>query len=270
MTDSTPQFGTAEYPSAPGTDTCKSCKQAITGRYYRINGSLACERCTEQVKTQIPKDSHSAFVRGLAFGIGGAILGLILYSGFGILTGIVIGYISLAVGFIVGKAIRFGSGGIGGRRYQIAAGLLTYAAVSMAAVPIGISMAIKDKKIEPPARVQQSPSAPAQSGAISARPIRGEFWRKWNRWVFFNANGPETTDGRGSRARRTRHSRSGVPFPRATGSVPWGHRACHPVRGDSHRGAADRGAQTGHHGAVYCRRLHAASACDLMISILTD
>jgi hypothetical protein len=168
MSDSTPQFGTAEYPSAPGTDTCKSCKQAITGRYYRINGSLACERCTEQVKTQIPKDSHSAFVRGLAFGIGGAILGLILYSGFGILTGIVIGYISLAVGFIVGKAIRFGSGGIGGRRYQIAAGLLTYAAVSMAAVPIGISMAIKDKKIEPPARVQQSPSAPAQSGENSA------------------------------------------------------------------------------------------------------
>jgi hypothetical protein len=167
MTDSTPQFGTAEYPSAPGSDTCKSCKQTLTGLYYRINGALACQKCTEQLKAQLPKDSHSAFVRGLVFGIGGAILGLILYSGFGILTGIVIGYVSLAVGFIVGKAIRFGSGGIGGRRYQIAAGLLTYAAVSMAAVPIGISMAIKDKKIEPPARVEQSPSASAPSGENS-------------------------------------------------------------------------------------------------------
>ena len=68
----------------------------------------------------MPQDSHSAFVRGITFGVGGAILGLILYSGFGIVTGIEIGYLSLAVGFIVGKAIRMGSRGIGGRRYQIA------------------------------------------------------------------------------------------------------------------------------------------------------
>jgi len=131
MTDPTPQFGTAEYKSSPGVDTCKSCNQTLTGQYYRINGALACERCTEQLKTQLPKDSHAAFVRGLVFGIGGAILGLILYSAFGIITGIVIGYVSLAVGFIVGKTIKFGSGGIGGRRYQIVAALLTYAAVSM-------------------------------------------------------------------------------------------------------------------------------------------
>lgn len=179
MTDTTPQFGTAEYQATSGSDTCKSCKQALTGRYYRINGSLACDRCTEQLKAQLPKDSHSAFVRGIVFGVGGAILGLILYSGFGILTGIVIGYVSLAVGFIVGKAIKFGSGGIGGRRYQIAAALLTYAAVSMAAIPMGIAQAIKEKKINPSVRVEQSPSAPAQSegnspaaGAATTQPAQ--------------------------------------------------------------------------------------------------
>jgi hypothetical protein len=116
MTDSTPQFGTAEYQSKSGSDTCQSCNQTLTGLYYRVNGSLACEHCTEQLKIQLPKDSHSAFVRGLLFGVGGAILGLILYSVFAIVTGIVIGYVSLAVGYIVGKAIKFGSGGIGGRR----------------------------------------------------------------------------------------------------------------------------------------------------------
>jgi hypothetical protein len=36
-----------------------------------------------------------------------------------------------------------GSTGIGGRRYQIAALLLTYAAVSLSAVPIGISQYVK-------------------------------------------------------------------------------------------------------------------------------
>jgi hypothetical protein len=168
MTDSTPQFGTAEYQSKPGSDTCKSCNQALTGRYYRINGELACEHCTEQLKTQIPKDSHSAFVRGLVFGVGGAILGLILYSVFAIVTGIVIGYVSLAVGYIVGKAIKFGSNGIGGRRYQIAALLLTYAAVSVSAIPIGISQAIKEKKLGPPPQAKQSASQSYPSSGSSS------------------------------------------------------------------------------------------------------
>jgi hypothetical protein len=143
MTDSSPQFGTAEYKVASGTDVCKSCKQAITGSYYRVNGTLACDRCVDQLKGQIPKDTHSAFVRGLVFGIGGAVIGLVLYSAFSIITGIVIGYVSLAVGWIIAKAMRMGSGGIGGRRYQVAAAALTYAAVSMAAIPIYISQLSK-------------------------------------------------------------------------------------------------------------------------------
>ena len=129
MSDNVPQFGIAEYPSAPGTDTCMSCRQPAVGSYYRVNGALACARCKEQLEAQLPKDSHAAFVRGLMFGVGGAILGLILYSVFGIVTGIEIGYISLAVGYIVGKAMRMGSRGNGGRRYQLAAVILTYAAV---------------------------------------------------------------------------------------------------------------------------------------------
>jgi len=165
MTDATPQFGTAEYQTKPGADTCKNCNQTLSGRYYRINGALACERCTEQLKAQLPKDSHAAFVRGLVFGIGGAILGLILYSVFGIVTGIVIGYVSLAVGFIVGKAIRFGSGGIGGRRYQIAAAILTYAAVSMSAIPMSISQAVKENKFSTP--TEQSPGSSSKEAAPS-------------------------------------------------------------------------------------------------------
>ena len=146
FTDGTPQFSTAEYPGAPGTDRCKSCNQAISGSYYRVNGVIACPACGERVKRQIPQDTPAAFTRGLLFGIGGAILGLILYAAFGIITGWMIGYVSLAVGYIVGKAIRLGSGGIGGRRYQIAALALTYAAVSLAAVPIWVAQVSKVRK----------------------------------------------------------------------------------------------------------------------------
>jgi len=143
---STPQFGTAEYASPSGTDRCKSCQQELTRSYYRINGLLACENCTHKLQSQTPKDTHAAYVRGILFGIGGAIAGLILYSAFGIITGIEIGYVALAVGWLVGTAIKKGSSGIGGRRYQIAAVGLTYAAVSMSAVPIGISYMMKQKK----------------------------------------------------------------------------------------------------------------------------
>lgn len=84
-------------------------------------------------------------MRGLLFGVGAAIIGMICYAGFTILTGFYIGYVSLAVGWLIGKAIMFGSRGIGGRRYQIAAVILTYAAVSLAAVPIAISDYVKAK-----------------------------------------------------------------------------------------------------------------------------
>jgi hypothetical protein len=134
--DSTPQFGTAEYNSSPSQDSCKGCHQPISGAYYQANSAMLCGSCVENLRRQIPQDTHAAFVRGIAFGVGGFVLGLILYAGFTILTGIEIGFVSLAVGWLVGKAIMIGSRGVGGRRYQIAGVLLTYAAVSMAFVPI--------------------------------------------------------------------------------------------------------------------------------------
>ncbi len=154
----TPQFGTAEYAPKTGADVCKSCNQAIASQYFRVNGSLACQSCVDQLKSQIPKDTHSVFARGLAFGLGGAILGLILYSGFTIITGIEIGYVSLAVGWLIAKAIKLGSRGIGGRRYQFAAVALTYAAVSMAAIPIYFSQANKDEARKS-AQTQTAPSS---------------------------------------------------------------------------------------------------------------
>src|ERR1700750_457328 len=133
-----PQFATAEF--APNTPTmrCKACKGPISGAYFQINGAVACPSCAQKVQAQSPSDSHAAFIRGVVFGIGGAVAGFALYVIFALATGLVIGWISLAVGFIVGKAMHFGSGGVGGRRYQLVAALLTYLAVSMSALPIAI------------------------------------------------------------------------------------------------------------------------------------
>jgi hypothetical protein len=152
----TPQFGVAEYKNT-GAEVCVGCNKPLSGSYYRVNGKLACDTCVQQIKMRSPQDSHAAFVRAILFGIGGAILGLIIYSAFAILTGIMIGYVALAVGWLVGTAMKKGSRGVGSRRYQIAAVALTYAAVSLSAIPIGISFYLKEKK--PVAHATAAPNA---------------------------------------------------------------------------------------------------------------
>jgi hypothetical protein len=119
-------------------------------------------------QTAVPKDSHAAFARGVLFGIGGAILGLGIYVGFALATGLIAGLISLAVGFIVGKAILLGSGGVGGRRYQVAAVLLTYAAVSLAAVPIALTQHMKHRSTQAQSQVSESPSDSPKTSVAKA------------------------------------------------------------------------------------------------------
>jgi predicted lipid-binding transport protein (Tim44 family) len=65
-----------------------------------------------------------------------------------------------------------GSKGIGGRRYQIAAVLLTYAAVSLAAIPIAISYYVKTKPDSQSIQLkQQTPStSPANDRTEEAQP----------------------------------------------------------------------------------------------------
>jgi predicted lipid-binding transport protein (Tim44 family) len=159
---STPQFTTAEYSGSADGDRCVACNQPLTARYYRVNTRMACEGCVQELERRQPKDSHAGYVRGMLFGIGAAIVGMAGYAGFTILTGVYIGYVSLAVGWLVGKAIMLGSKGIGGRRYQIAAVILTYAAVSIAAVPIAISYHLKAKS-----EARSTQAQPEQSAATA-------------------------------------------------------------------------------------------------------
>jgi len=100
-----PQFGTAQYAPPPPPPTPAS-------------------------------SGDNPFLPALLLGLIGAAIGCALYAGFEILTNVRIGYMALGVGFIVAKAMMMGSKGVGGRQYQITAALLTYAAVSMAFIPL--------------------------------------------------------------------------------------------------------------------------------------
>ncbi len=136
----TPKLAKAKHAIPSETQSCSLCGNPISGEFYRVNGQLACANCAAAVRAGKYIDSHAAFSQGLLFGIGAALLGLILYATFTIVTHLYLGYVSLAVGWMVGKAMIKGSNGVGGRRYQIAAVLLTYAAISLAAIPIRIAI----------------------------------------------------------------------------------------------------------------------------------
>jgi hypothetical protein len=124
---------------------------------------MACNQCASEARDGQPRDSHIAFSRGLVFGVGAAVIGIIGYAGFTIVTGWYIGYLALGVGYLIAKAIKKGASGLGGRRYQIAAVILTYSAISIAAVPIGISAAIKQAKAERKVEPKMSSSVPDAS-----------------------------------------------------------------------------------------------------------
>jgi hypothetical protein len=180
---SSPQFSKAEY----GKPTqCGQCNQPVGASYYMANGVLICDACGERLKREGFKGRSGAFMKALATGAVAAILGLILYAGFTILTGIYIGYVSLAVGFIIGKGIMIGSGGVGGRKYQIAALILTYASVSMAAIPIAIHQMSITKVDTPQPQHQATPSASDPGGEA---PQQGTSPQEDNKMSFAGALG---------------------------------------------------------------------------------
>lgn len=95
---------------------------------------------------ELPPEHHGYFARGLLFGLGGALVGLAIYAGVVIFTGYEIGLVSLAVGFIVGRSVVLGSRGRTGTRYQVAAAVLTYFAVSMATIPVALTYLAQEEK----------------------------------------------------------------------------------------------------------------------------
>jgi hypothetical protein len=195
--NSTPQFNTAEYAGQPAADPCHYCQQTIGARYYRVNNRMACPACTEKAALAAPTDTHAAFMRALLFGAGAAVAGLALYAAVEIATGWIIGYVSLGVGWMVGKAMMAGSKGQGGRRYQIAAVLLTYAAVSMAIIPVVFSHAAerrqaRHQQIEP----SSSPDGDSQPDPSRSRPPM-KFFATLGRYALLGLASPflELQDG---------------------------------------------------------------------------
>jgi len=135
-----PQFTRAEYTQSTAAPSCQICLNTLTHEFFKLNGRSVCPDCAAKAKAGNAVDGgHAAFMQGLLVGGGAALLGLFVYAGFTIVTHFYFGYVAVAVGWLVGKAMMKGSNGVGGLRYQIAAVALTYLAISLASIPIMIT-----------------------------------------------------------------------------------------------------------------------------------
>jgi hypothetical protein len=125
----------AEF-AAETSPACASCATPITDRYFTIGSHLLCERCHAVLKEAKPAGHAATRTLGAVFlgGVAGVVAGglwLLVTE----LTGYQIGLIAIAVGFLVGGAVRMGSRHAGGLVYQLLAVFLTYSAIVMTYVP---------------------------------------------------------------------------------------------------------------------------------------
>lgn len=130
-------FQRAQYAGEPvSQNECAYCGRGFTNEYYRVGGHAACPVCAQQAQSLVSPNSHKVFLHALSLGAAAAVVGCIAYAVLTILTGWTIGYAAIGVGFLIGWAMRRTAGQHGGRRYQWAAAILTYVAVSMATIPV--------------------------------------------------------------------------------------------------------------------------------------
>ena len=130
------QFERAEFGAAPAARNCTGCHQPIAGHYFDVNGQPFCEACTASIR-QAHGDSPggAAFGRALGAGLVAGAVGSSLYYLVAKISGYQLSIIAIAVGFLVGRAVRWATGGRGGVIYQVLAVVLTYAAIAFSWVP---------------------------------------------------------------------------------------------------------------------------------------
>jgi hypothetical protein len=136
------QFERAEFGAAPAARNCTGCHQPIAGQYFDVNGQPFCDACTASIR-QAHGDSPggAAFGRALGAGLVAGAVGSSLYYLVAKISGYQLSIIAIAVGFLVGRAVRWATGGRGGVVYQVLAVALTYAAIAFSWVPFMVEEA---------------------------------------------------------------------------------------------------------------------------------
>lgn len=132
------QFDRAELP---GTPSCSVCKRMLPDQYYVVNGHVVCDNCRRGVEAQWTEGGTGRLGKAIGLGVLATIVCSVGWYLVLKLTGSEFGILAIVVGFVVGGAVRKGSNGRGGWRYQALAIFLTYTAIVSSYVPYMIDQA---------------------------------------------------------------------------------------------------------------------------------
>jgi hypothetical protein len=146
---------------------CVLCKQLIREDYFHAQGQVVCPLCATKIRVGSQHPPAVSLLRASLYGLGAAIAGSALYAIVNMLLHIQIGIIAIFVGIMVGKAVRYGSKGLGGRRQQILAVALTYFGITLSYIPIFIQGAIHRQR---PAQVSSTQQGAPESQSVT--PVR--------------------------------------------------------------------------------------------------
>jgi hypothetical protein len=129
-----PQFSNAAYGKKP-TGRCNLCGNYIFSQFFRMNGLKVCDFCAEEARLGRSHAKSSWFLTALLTGLCGTFLGMIFYAVLSRSANTAGGFLSLGVGWIVGKTVMAGARDVGSFRLQMLAVGLTYAGVTLNALP---------------------------------------------------------------------------------------------------------------------------------------
>ncbi len=155
------QFDQAEFATPQAErPACAICKLPIAEEYFEIGGEVLCPMCRHGVVASFRGGSPAArFFTALAFGLTAAAIGAVIDYVFVRMTHANWALISILVGFVVGAAVRKGSGNRGGRAYQLLAVFLTYSSIVAMNVPLILEHTLNQAERDQAARmaIQKTP-----------------------------------------------------------------------------------------------------------------
>jgi hypothetical protein len=165
------QFRQAEPVDAQvASRRCAACKSPIYSTYFQAVGKDFCPACSERLRSVLQAPPAHSLLKAALYGGVAALAGCALYAAVAIVANLELAILAILIGWMVGKAIRYGSEGRGGRPQQILAVLLTYFAITFSYIVVFIYNSAQ----KPPAAAQQSaapqsmerPRAPLSVGAL--------------------------------------------------------------------------------------------------------
>jgi len=167
------QFQRAEPVGAAAGVRCVACRQPIAGSYFHAAGHTVCPVCAENIQKGQQAPPVASLAKAAIYGGGAALAGCAIYAALAIVLNLEIALIAILVGFMVGKAIRHASRGLGGRSQQILAVALTYFAITTSYFVVAVYNYVQHPKAQQEQTQQQQGSAETQAAQPSAPALIG-------------------------------------------------------------------------------------------------